>query len=392
MRRAIVPVLVAVPLTAFIWWIASNSEWTEVTIPVPPKSEAARNPFYAAQRFGGALGARTTWDRVFVPPSTNAVIVLSGWHWSLSARRRERLERWVEGGGRLVVDSMLVGGEEEFERWSGIVRRYPELKEEEPADAADRPEPCRNFEEERGAHSGAATDSRRFSLCFFPLSFLTTEKPSLWSLRDASGIQAVRVPQGQGSVTVINSVPFRYRNLLDGDHGWLFVAATELRRADEVHFLSEDEHPSLLALAWHHGAPAVILTLALACALVWRNAARFGPRSAPEHPARRSLAEQIRGTGRFAWRYGGAESLHAACVRALNEAAQRRIAGYVRLTAKDRAAAISRLTGFDWNALAAAVHHRRSPRYQELSNTIALLEAARRRTLEKLPGEARGSG
>ena len=33
------------------YWIASNTEWTEVKIPLPPKGEAATNPFYAAQRF-----------------------------------------------------------------------------------------------------------------------------------------------------------------------------------------------------------------------------------------------------------------------------------------------------------------------------------------------------
>ena len=385
MRRGDVALLVGVPLTAFIWWIASNTYWAEVTIPVPPKGEAARNPFYAAQRFAEALGARTSWDRAFVAPPADAVIVLSGWHWSLSARRRERLERWVESGGRLVVDRMLVGGEEEFEGWSGIVRKYREEKDES-RESAEPQDPCQSFHEERSADS-LVPDSRRYWMCYFsPSSFLATDKQPLWMLRDASGIQAVRVRQGQGSVTVINAVPFRYRNLFDGDHAWLLVAAAQLQRGDTVHFLSEDEHPSLLALAWKHGGSVVLLALTAIAAMVWRNAARFGPLTAPEQTARRSLAEQIRGTGQFAWRHGGAETLHAACVRALDEAAQRRIPGYVRLSAKDRAAAIARLTGFDWNALAAAVHHPRSRRSQELGSTIALLEAARRGTLVKSSG------
>ena len=54
-------------------------------------------------------------------------------------------------------------------------------------------------------------------------SFLTSHRPAVWSLRDGSGIQAMRVEVGRGSVTVINATPFRERSLFDGDHGWLFV-------------------------------------------------------------------------------------------------------------------------------------------------------------------------
>ena len=42
-------------------WIASNTEWTEVKIPLPPKGEAATNPYYAAQRFAEA-GSRHVAD------------------------------------------------------------------------------------------------------------------------------------------------------------------------------------------------------------------------------------------------------------------------------------------------------------------------------------------
>ena len=73
--------------------------------------------------------------------------------------------------------------------------------------------------------------------------------------------------------------------------------------------------------------------------------------------ARRSLAEQIRGTGQFALRHGDGESLHAASLRALTEAAARRVPGYARLSPSDRAAALARLTGFDRDAFTAAAYH-----------------------------------
>ena len=195
-------------------------------------------------------------------------------------------------------------------------------------------------------------------------------------------MQAMRLKVGRGRVTVINaSAPFSYRSLFDGDHGWLFVAATELHRGDDVHFLSEFEHPSLIALLWRYGAPVVILGLAAVGLSLWRDGARFGPLEAPPERARRSLAEQIRGTGQFALRHGGGESLHTACVRALEEAAARRIPGYAALPAADRHAALARLTGFERDALAAAIHHGGLRGTHGLRSTIAFLEAARRQVV-----------
>ena len=127
-RRIVITLLVLVLVAAVGWWTANNTHWDEITIPMPLKGEALRNPFYAAQRLSESLGARTAWDRTFTAPAPDGVIVLSGWHWTLSARRRESLERWVEAGGRLVVAGDLAGGEAEFAGWSGIVRTNRKLE------------------------------------------------------------------------------------------------------------------------------------------------------------------------------------------------------------------------------------------------------------------------
>lgn len=384
MKRAALWLLGAVPLVVVSYWIASHTYWGEVQVPMPPKGEALTNPFYAAQRFTEALGARSARDRVLTVPPPGSVIVLAAWHWSLSAARRDALERWVQSGGRLVVEGFLAGGEYEFEQWSGIVRedREPEPEEEHDFDEHEIVDPCGTFAEEREGAPVSGPESGPRSICSFSsLSFLTTSGTPAWALRDESGIQAMRVRVGRGSVTVVNGEVFRYQDLFEGDHAWLFVAATQLRRGDDVHFLSEDDHPSLLALLWQHGAPVVVLGLALAGLVLWRGGVRLGPLAPPQPAARRSLAEQIRGTGQFALRHGGGESLQAACARALEEAATRRIPGYALLSAGDRAAALARLTGFDRHALAAAIHHAGLRRAHELRSTIALLEAARRQIL-----------
>jgi Domain of unknown function (DUF4350) len=406
MRRGpILWILVGIPLVAFIAWIGVNTEWDDVKVPLPPTGEAARNPFYVVQKFADTLGVHTTWDRYFItPPKTDAVIVLANWHWNLSTRRRDALEHWVENGGRLVVDATMSGSEDEFATWSGVNHEYPEDPETDeqssdesdaddilsPKDAAPKPgnQQCRTFIEERnGVVTPPSPGEADLVLCNVNrYSFLKTAKTPQWALREASGIKVMRVAVGRGSVTVINAAPFHHKELFEADHGRLFVAASQLRRGDEVHFLSEGEHPSLLALIWFQGGPVVVLSFALIALLLWRGGVRFGPLAAPPLLARRSLAEQIRGTGQFALRHGSGAALHTATVRALEEAAQRRINGYARLSARDRVDALSRLVNLDRNAMWTAMFEANpeSRSQQDLRRMLALLERARRNTVVAL--------
>lgn len=372
MKRAIFWAGSIATAVAFGVWVANNTHWADITLPTPLKGEALRNPFYAAQRLSDRLGAQTTWRREMTLPPPNGVLVLSAWNWGVAVKRRQQVEQWVQSGGRLLVDSTLIGGEDAFEEWSGIVH---DAREADSTNVQTEYKRCRSLRERAGARAQPAV----YEVCELVFySHLTTERSALWTLGDDSGTHVIRVGIGSGSVTVINGSPFRYRDLFEGDHAALFVAATQLRRGDAIVFLSEDDYPSIVALIWSYGAPVVICAVLVIGLLLWRGAVRFGPLAAAPQAARRSLAEQIRGTGKFLVRHGGAESLHGAAVRALDEAAATRAKGYARASAQERAATLARLTGFDAGALSTAIHHPNMRRAQELRRTIALLEAARR--------------
>ncbi|HEU4786974.1 MAG TPA: DUF4350 domain-containing protein, partial [Gemmatimonadaceae bacterium] len=379
-RTAIVWLLVGALATAFVAWIARHTYWVDVKVPMPPKREARTNPFYAAERFAEALGARATRGRAFGAPSPEAIVVLSGWNPSLSAERSTAIQRWVDAGGRLVTDQTLMGNEE-FERWSGIVSDTKRA-----AGACDDCAVGEGITEGRNygcvllteVGDAPPTSAPGYRVCDLGQSALTTRHRIAWGLRDKSELHAVRVGVGRGSITVINASPFLYRALFDGDHGRLFVAATELRAGDEVYFLSDDDHPSLLAWVWRAGKPAIVLAFAALALMLWRGSVRFGPLVAPEPTARRSLAEQIRGTAQFTLRFGRGAPLHAACVRALEDAAKRRVNGYTTLLPDERTSALAGLTGFKREALAAAIYHPPLHRPHEFRRTIALVEAARR--------------
>jgi hypothetical protein len=380
-KRAAIVTVVVVAVALFVVWIARNTRWEETTLRLPPRGEALTNPFYATQRFAMALGATTGYDRTFVAPSPDAVVVLSSWHWTLDPQRQRAIERWVESGGRLVIDASIVGGESEFERWSGLKRATHMGSTRRGMDSRP-PDPCIPVQEEQPPASARMPATAGKVMCELDRPWeLTTGGTATWALKSAEGAQAMRVSVARGSVTWINATPFRGTNILNNDNGWLFVAATELRSGDDIHFLSEEDHRSLLALIWLHGGPAVGLGLAAIALVVWRGGVRFGPLAAEPPAARRSLAEQLRGTAQFALRHGGGLSLYAAERRALDEAAIRRVAGYARLAANDRTEALMAVAPIAPDTLAAAIVDPRVCRPQDLRHTLAVLEAARRHLL-----------
>jgi hypothetical protein len=220
-------------------------------------------------------------------------------------------------------------------------------------------------------------------------SVLTSQRRPLWLLRDGEDPKVMRVPIGNGSLTLAAATPFSWRGLLEADHAELFIAMTQLRRGDRVHFLSEAEHPSLLGLTWQLGWPALVPALLALALLLWRSGTRFGPQLEGSAPVRRSLVEQIRGTGRFLVRRGGAGALHAASLRALEEAARRSIPGFDLLEGDARTSAIAAAARITAASLAPGLQAPTGPR--SLIAALLLLEGTRRRILTPTTRRTHGS-
>lgn len=396
-RDGIVKLIVVAGVAVLVFVIARQTYWDETQVPNRLKGEAATNPFYSMLRLAADLGAHG--ERRYVlgtAPAPQAIIVMSYWNWGLIEDRRRRLENWVAAGGRLVIDNSLFVADDEFEEWSGIRIEYLRAAKETAHPAAKRA--AREAEEERedgdltvpvqrekcrALHATPAAGSRdSYTVCErWGDSWIASERALAWSLGNDERMQTVRVNIGRGSITYLNVSPFGNRELLQGEHGLLFVAATQLRRGDQIIFLSEGEQPSLFTLAWTHGAPVIVLAMVLLAAALWRGGVRFGPLTAALDVARRSIAEQIRGTGQFELRLTGGRSLHAAMVRALHEAGQRCIPAYNRLDAAARIAAIARLADVDGEQLAVTVNFNGARHAVQLHDDIALLEYTRRRLL-----------
>src|SRR6185312_3145923 len=138
----------------FVYWIATHTYWADQWVPGTPRGEALRDPFYAAERLARTLGASASYERIWRVPAKDAIVVTAYWDWDRSRIQSAELKRWVESGGRLVVQLSLLG-DDAFSNWSGITRYYVKTV----------PVECRE-EKERGASLWpASTTPRRYALC-----------------------------------------------------------------------------------------------------------------------------------------------------------------------------------------------------------------------------------
>jgi hypothetical protein len=393
-RDTALKALVALLLVAAAAWIASNTEWVDIEEPVTPHGEAARDPLYAVKQLVRRLGANVVAPPNFerLPPP-GATLVLSSQHWNMFAGRDRPLRHWVESGGHLVIDDLMLADDKLF-NWIPI--RHVTRPAADAASAASIPLPTRRSRllpqppsgrcpelAEPVERSGAFGAPRSYRICGGGIRVLRTTAEVQWSLVGAQGAEFLRVPVGRGFVTARSGYGlFDNLTLFRADHALATIAMLRLQPGDEVWFIADETRAPLLAVIWNSGAPAVLLGALVLGLALWRGAVRFGPAAPTAALARRSVAEQIRGTAHFIWLRNGA-ALHRAQLRALDEAARTRVHQHDRLDRRARAEAIAKLTALDAEPLLRAMDPSLPRRRGELPHTLTLLESARRRLMTR---------
>jgi hypothetical protein len=229
-----------------------------------------------------------------------------------------------------------------------------------------------------GADAGPAPEPA-LQLCTFGAMPLASTAPTLWALQSGErDTEILRVALGHGSVTVLPGTDLlQNHDLLRGDDSLIAIAALQAGAGRQVWIVSPGAARGLLAWIWEYGRSAVLAALIALALWLWRASVRFGPAVGPAPATRRSMIEQITGTAEFLWRRSPA-ALHAAQLRALDEAAARRVRDYAAQDGAARAAAIARTTGYDAGALALAMDGAAATRSGALGARLATLELARR--------------
>ncbi|RSZ32672.1 MULTISPECIES: DUF4350 domain-containing protein [unclassified Variovorax] len=378
-------------------WLVSATEWADTEVPTPASGEAKKNRFYGAQAMLRELGMKVVKrESLDTMPPAQARLVLASSYWDMFPERGKRLREWVEQGGHLVIPAYLVSGEQ-LEDWLPLVREKqpasdekkktpPEPKKKAPASRRFDPPPkdadCHAVTEPDTVPASFA-GGRSFRVCAWWSSsrYKPADKqpPPLWTAVGARGTtEAIRVRVGRGTVTVMPWGLWHNENLVRADNALFAAAAVQARSGAEVWFVVEETREPFMLWLWQRGWVAMVVgMLALAFAL-WRAAVRFGPLAPSAGTHRRSMAEQVRGTAGFLHMHG-ADALHAAQLRALNESARRQLRGYAHRDAAARAAAIAQATGLEAAMLVRAMDGARPRHAGAMAVDLEVLETARRR-------------
>jgi hypothetical protein len=376
--------LCAAILIAFVAWIAMHSYWTDITVTTPSRGEALQNSYYGLEHLVRELGgsARQIASLRVMPPPTG-ILYVNNYRDDFLHHRIDSLEPWVRSGGRLVIIGANPWSSALLRSWSGI--SLADVHRDRGADRKSGPEPLtagpdadcaplsERIEGERSAEPLLACP--RYALIAFE-----SKRTPAWALSTAQGaIQALRMNVGRGSVTAVGpGALFDNWGLARHDHARILVAAAQLGKGDEISILNPSRAEPLLGLVWRLAAPAVLFLGVAAVLLILRNLPRFGPPVPLPPTARRSLAEQIQGNARFAWAARKLAPLRLAEIRALDEAAAKRIAAFAALTPRQRSAALAQTTGLDAEGLHAALTGPGDRAAKIERDAIEFLERARR--------------
>lgn len=397
-QETVIRLLALLILVAIGAWVVVYTEWVDEERPRPLQGEARENPVYATEQLLRRLGMTVAHHQALpsMPPAGARLVLLSQ-DWQLFPERTAELRQWVEAGGHLVLPRDASWYETRFDDWVPVETRFAKMADP-PASAA----PAQGFQpsphfNEVGLRSTPPLwgSQQKLTVCKVLLMHQKLQPKrghtATWSLAREDIAQALRVPVGRGSVTVLNASNnlFFTDAALRCDNGQLIAAALQAEPGATAWIYLNEKRQALLPWLWQQGWIAIVAGLLALAALLWRRAVRFGPRLAAPPRLRRSITEQVRGLGAYLHREGR-EALLSAQQRALQEAAARHLPGYARLAAGERARAIAAATQTDEDALRSALSARTVTRAQ-LPPYLQLLETARRSLAHRTHEERRAT-
>ena len=420
---ALIRTLVGLLVLALFVWVAYQTTWAEVEVYDRAHGAAATDPDYVLRKIVESAGATLEARESLEPlPPTGSTLVLESRFWNIFPERDARLKAWVENGGHLVLQGGLTHGNSDLawvplsdvppregraaasaSAWASAASKpdigagVPPARYKSPGqrllDGEPPPSSCWDVVEPESVAAPAFERGRVLRGCvgFVSLSTLNHVEPT-WSLQLApsqrspfaqgSRMLALRVPVGRGDVTGMTSIIATYnRALLEGDNALIVAAILQAVPGRAIWIVRDEAREPLLAWTWHEARTPLLLTLAGIALALWRLTVRFGPREAVPPQARRSMGEQIRGTGHF---IAGSDTraLHAATHQAFEAAARRRVEGWAEL---DDDARIEALAGMlhtvDRAALRASLHIGGGATPAQILAATAVLEQARRALL-----------
>ena len=287
-------------------------DYREVEREIGYKGKARVNPWLAAERFvekrGGEVLSVVSWTE---PDGHDATWLMTA---SVLGNQSfvRRVERWVHGGGHLVL--LVEHADAASHDWS--------WGHADPVIEPVLTDMLRKAGLRLEDTAAVRADRVRFMGVDYQVSAISNL--GIAAGDEKSGVFA-SVDSGAGKISVITDARiFRSRWIDQNDHAALLAALINASpRHGRICFM-RGTALSFWALVGEFLAP-VLLTLAVCLVIwLWKHLVRFGPVEAAENPAEsRSYAHHLEALGHFHWKLDRASSLFGARRGRVLEAAQR---------------------------------------------------------------------
>ena len=294
------------------------SEWVEVSSNGGYSAAALRNQYLAAEQFLQHFGivvepsdGLSLLDEL--PPTTDTMLIASSRR-ALSERRVERLMRWVDGGGRLLVfavDYWEHGGSgDKLMDDLGLHLYKPREENAEPA-ISSVPVPQDVLERlvnQTACGTGGqltrvslAGEEQDLTASMTTSGYLEFQGQGKYSYAEnAVGPQLMYIEVGEGAIVALTSLRLWTNPQIHcHDHAHLLRWLTDDRPV--LWWLFNTDMEPLPSLIWERFPVPVTLLGCWVALWVWRSAKRIARIPAAPDPARRELTEHLDGVGRFYW-------------------------------------------------------------------------------------------
>ena len=372
LRYGLIVALVLALASAFSYWFYSNFEKERTEKEIGFLGEARLNPLLAAQRYFQSFGvaARSAEGLTILPPS-NTTLILPSARYEMGSGETQRLKRWVESGGHLVLVPSAAF-DAAFERKDlfldplGIGVKG--IKDPETAGIVDVDWP-------------ASTDFMTIKINAYTRLNMDGDKDQvLLELADDDGAYLIRLRLGQGIVTVLSNAGFiTNSNLSKNDHAvylWRVALADDKQRP--VWLVYSDGMPPLHRWLLQHAWTVLISASVLLLLWLWSASRRFGPLRAIVPLARRRLLDHIEASGRFLWRAGQGEQLLKGVRQALYRALELRHPAWAGISSHDLYQRLAELSGLPYETVQGALLYTHHGSEHEFTQAIQTLERIRK--------------
>lgn len=423
-NKAIVAVISAILLTGIGLFYLLMESYQEIE-DLGWGSAAYRNPYLAAEQFlqRQEVDAHTEFSMNNAEPLDQlTTLVIGDSRDILSTQQGDRLLRWLEQGGHLIIassyyydteDSFLDRfnvevyesechchkdmyypepfAEQEYQEDVLEESTEPELDTPDQTETIDTPTLSETIDPSLLTTLTFDALDTEVSVNFNPAVALyhpafddetdyTGLKPFYWEGTEW-GIHYMQFDVGDGLLTVTSDLHiWENSEIQNFDHAYLLGVLSG--RDSSLTFVTGKQVPSLISLAWRYG-PEVFIAFAV-WLLFWIlfRSKRFVPPKQLNITSRRSLAEHIDAVAHFHWRQKDYPALTQSLIEEINKLAETKITGFIGASSEKQLQLIAKHCAVSATAAAVALNTNSDPKTLneiQFTEKIQTLQAIRAR-------------